>query len=98
MPRDVLREKIIAFDEWYAQFYLSKDFVRVVQTCEHMMMYAMKRRGSLIGYMKVDETNEGRIVYVYPTPMTLAASVRKGGWGEYQIKAIDGLQVLGGDE
>lgn len=94
--RDILREKIIAFDEWYAQFYLTKDFVRVPQNAERMLMYAMKRKGRLIAYMDLEDTSEGRIVYVYPTQSTLAAAVRRNGEDEYTIYAENGLQVFGG--
>lgn len=91
------REKIIAFDDWYAQFYLSKDFVRVIHTSDHMRMIAMKRHGRLIAYMKIAEGEKGRIVYVYPTAATLAASYRNDGKDEHAIYAEDGVQVFGGE-
>lgn len=95
-----MREIVVAWDKWYADFYISKDFVRVPQTREAMLVYALKRNGSQVAWMHRRQEADHVLVFIYPSLVTLKEGVKcepsETGVRCYVTELEDGREVLGG--
>lgn len=94
----VLREILVTWDRWYADFYISKDFVRVPQTREAMLVYVLKRNGSQVAWMHRRQEADHVLVFIFPSIVTLKEAVKcePTNVHRYTTELEDGLEVLGG--